>query len=435
MENTIRYSYLDYAAYVFPHPPKSYWDEKPSSSCKWNDFNIYVHVPFCAQLCHFCHFEKRIVSRELIDIYIKSLFREIRNRSNIDDFDNASPRSIYFGGGTASILSSSRLLAILTELKSSFNLPSDIECTIECEPKTKRASELEKLLKSGFNRISIGIQSFDDSLLSNLNRRHSAADAIRMVNDAKAAGFTNIHIDLMYGLPGQTFENWAKTVESAIELKVQHISAYPLFVFSNEPLDQRLSNGKLPPLPQYIQVTKMRQYAEKMFHAAGYTAYTMTEYSLPDHQSNYIRSMWDGSDYMGLGPSALSRNNCTVWENTPFLTKYELSTRQNTLPIGRGKSLSPLQAFARDLSNGFFGLSVGIDHLEKRYSLSFDEHFGSVFSALIYEGLIERSGANINLTDQGRNYCMKVMRSFCGCDKSFGLSHLNPDLSIKVDLK
>jgi oxygen-independent coproporphyrinogen-3 oxidase len=263
---------------------------------------IYIHVPFCTKKCGYCDFYS-ITQVQLKEKYVDALLQEFKLRSN--ELIQESVETIYFGGGTPSLLSKKDLKNIFDTLKSIIDFKMLSELTIEVNPDDLSLFYLNNLREIGFNRISIGIQSFNDEILRFMNRRHDARQAIEGVELAKQAGFTNISIDLIYGIPGMSLQCWKDTVDQALALRVQHISAYHLTFEPNTPFFTLLKAGNFKELPDEDSI-KQFQILKSKLKANGFIDYEISNFCLPGIESRHNSNYWTGKTYVGFGPSAHS---------------------------------------------------------------------------------------------------------------------------------
>jgi oxygen-independent coproporphyrinogen III oxidase len=403
--------FRDDGAYVFHHPPKFAWEREPERPAQqWGRYSIYLHVPFCKKICTFCTFERKRLRRGSIDEFAAALWLEMKKVSSYDDFSNASIHSVYIGGGTGSLMSNKDILRFLDTLRDDFGLSGAVETTLECEPNTKTERDYEQIAAAGVNRISIGIQAFQDELLRRLNRSHNAAQAIAQVRAARRAGFENVHIDLMYGLPGQSLDMWRETLERALSLDVAHISIYPLIVFENELLSRQLHAGEAPPRPGRSERELMRQLCRELLTEAGYRRYSLTEYGKSGYECEYVITTWDGSDYLGFGPAAYSRSGNWLWENDLIHASYHRKIEQNGLPVGKGIAMSPEERLRRDVAMGLCMLEIDAAGLERRSGALIDEVLSSERDGLVGDGLIDASKERWVLTERGIRYATEVMK-------------------------
>lgn len=399
-------------AYVFHHPPKFMWSDKAIPAQRWNTFSLYFHVPFCRKICNFCTFERRLVQRGAIPWFVELVNREFDLAVASDDFSSAQVESVYFGGGTASLLPNQEIGRLLARATQYFKWSKAIETTLECEPGTKRRADFQALYEAGVNRISIGLQTFSDRLLAQLNRAHTAQQSVAMVHDAREAGFENIHIDLMYGLPGQGFEDWKDSVNRCIDLGLDHVSTYPLIVFDRQLLSRLILKGSISQQPVVDEIDRMRVYASEAFASAGFERYSLTEFARPGKRCRYVTATWDGSDYLGFGPGAYSRAGRVLWEDSVFHSEYESLLTAATRPVGKGITMSPAECVRRDIAMGLCMLEVNVPLIERRSGASVWETCGSAVERLCADGLLSTSPDRLSLTEGGIRYATHVMKCF-----------------------
>ncbi|MCZ4280555.1 radical SAM family heme chaperone HemW [Kiloniella laminariae] len=406
----------DDGAFVFHHPPKYLWERSPETidrALVWQNYHLYIHVPFCRKICTFCTFERRQLHRGAIDWFTTLLDSEMDLYQSQDSFDQANIQSVYLGGGTASLLSNDNIAHILKRLRAEFGLyGEETEITLESEPGTKKPTDLQAIRKIGVNRISIGAQAFDDVQLKLLNRSHSVQQTLDMIRAAKHAGFDNLHIDVMYGLPGQSMARWQETVKRTIDLEPTHISAYPLIVFPGELLDRSLEKNALPRRPDKEVINEMREYATAEFAAAGLLRYSTAEFARTGKECRYVQSTWDSSDYLGFGPGAYSRYGHLLWEDEVIHPGYERMIQAGTKPLGKRYEMAPEQQLQRDIAMGLCLLEIDIDVLQKKAGCVFENEFLETYEHLEDQGLIDRKGARIFLTEKGVRYATYVMKCF-----------------------
>lgn len=288
---------------------------------------LYIHVPFCGRKCSYCSFYS-IADHKLVPEYTKALCLEMEAYS--DTFRDID--TVYFGGGTPPILGIAGLETIIKAIHDNFTISADNEWTIEVNPNRADRGELSGALAAGFNRVNIGVQSFDNGILKFLGRIHDSEKARRAVMDARRAGFGNIGLDLIYGVPGQDMECWMESLEQAVALSPEHLSCYELTIEKGTPLGRRLSQGEFT-LPgeglQYEFFMKTSEFLEQN----GYTHYEISNFSRGPHfASRHNQKYWDHTPYLGLGPSAHSFSGYQRWWNVADVGRYIDMLGQGTLP-------------------------------------------------------------------------------------------------------
>lgn len=278
---------------------------------------LYIHIPFCKRKCLYCDFYS-CTDLSVKDAYVDALVDEMSlRRKYITKVD-----TIYFGGGTPSLMSAKDFVRIFSSINKLFDLSNCAEITVEINPDDITPEYADALAELPFNRVSIGIQTFDDDELHFLNRRHDALQAVEAVKRCQDAGFTNISIDLIYGLPGQTLSSWDKNLECALALGVPHISAYHLIYEENTPITQLKDTGKIIPVDEDTSLLLFSRLIERL-SVSGYEHYEISNFSLPGYRSRHNSSYWDGTAYLGLGPFAHSYNGCDEREwNIASLPAY-----------------------------------------------------------------------------------------------------------------
>ncbi len=295
---------------------------------------IYIHIPFCKTRCLYCDFFSS-TSMEEKSLYIETLLREMALQKSY--LQGEEIHTVYFGGGTPSQLNADDFRKIFEGIQHYFQPEKNIalgifkEVTLEANPDDISPAYLESLKDLPFNRISLGIQSFNDTDLQFLNRRHDAKQAIQAVKNCQEAGFNNISIDLIYGLPGQTLEDWNTNIKKALSLNVQHISAYHLIYEEGTRLFDLLQNCKIHPIDEDVSVKMFAGMIEQLT-TAGFIHYEVSNFGQPDYFSIHNSSYWNGTHYLGLGASAHSFNGTSRQWNISSIKKYCDSISKGILP-------------------------------------------------------------------------------------------------------
>lgn len=279
---------------------------------------IYLHIPFCKSRCIYCDFYSQ-TDETYIDEFTEAVCREVHLRKQM--LENETVRTIYFGGGTPSRLQEKHLEKIFDTLFAEFSMNNLAEVTLEANPDDLSSEYIGMLRRLPFNRISIGIQSFNDNELKFLGRRHTSHDAVKAVKNSQQMGFDNISIDLMYGLPAQTPEIWQNNLQQACALDIQHISAYHLTYEENTPLYGLLKKGKIHPVDEELSSTFFNQLIDTL-EEEGFVHYEISNFAKPGYFSLHNSSYWKGDTYLGLGPSAHSFDGHNRSWNTASLTAY-----------------------------------------------------------------------------------------------------------------
>ena len=288
---------------------------------------IYIHIPFCKQRCTYCDFYTE-VAPQFIPVLIDSIIRELNIRK--DYLGNSQVSTIYFGGGTPSILSNEQFLLIFDAIYKLFTVAENAEITFEANPDDLTPEFLASLHELPFNRISIGIQSFDDKDLKRINRRHTSKQAVEAVKNAQKAGFGNISIDLIYGLPFQTLEAWGNQLDMALSLQIQHISAYGLTYEEGTVLWKQRENGKIEVVDDLVMNEMYLLLLDKI-KIKGFEAYEISNFALPGYQSRHNSAYWKQEPYLGIGPSAHSYDVVSRQWNIASITDYIKAINSNSV--------------------------------------------------------------------------------------------------------
>lgn len=280
---------------------------------------LYIHIPFCESKCIYCDFYSMANNNHLIDKYINALLVEAVLRKN--ELNSETLTTVYLGGGTPSLLSITQLSKIVNGLKKVFDFSEVEEFTIEVNPDDVTAYYIQQAKSLGINRVSMGVQSFNDVDLRFINRRHTAKQATDAIHIIKKAGIDNISIDLIYGIPGQNIEIWKNNVDTAISLSVQHISAYTLMYEEGTRLSVMRSLGKITEVDDDV-VAAMYDYLVAQLKSNGYTHYEISNFALPGFHSRHNSSYWNLTPYLGLGVAAHSFDGTVRRFNPSNLKKY-----------------------------------------------------------------------------------------------------------------
>lgn len=281
---------------------------------------LYLHIPFCKQRCIYCDFYSTTLNQDFRKLYVEALCREIRLRRDYLG-EGASLKSVYLGGGTPSLLSINELERIFNCINEVFTLEEGAEITLEANPDDLTKDYISDLRLLPINRLSMGIQTFNDRLLRILHRRHDSARGLQAVEDCLAGGFENLSIDLMYGLPGQTLEDWSDDLDKALSLDVTHLSAYSLIYEEGTPLSKMRSRGDVSEADEELSLQMFNLLLERT-NESGFEHYEISNFALPDFQAVHNSSYWSGAFYLGCGAAAHSYNGVERRWNNPDVKSY-----------------------------------------------------------------------------------------------------------------
>ena len=346
---------------------------------------IYLHIPFCIQRCSYCNFFS-VVSINLVNEVINAIIKELSIRK--DYLKNEPVQTIYFGGGTPSLLTIQQIEKLLNTVYTNFPVEQNAEITFEANPDDLTKNYLFDLKKVGINRLSIGIQSFDDDKLKILNRRHNATQAHEAVREAQKAGFNNISIDLIYGLPFQSLDEWGADLDKAFSLSIQHLSAYGLTFEEKTLLSKQKEKKIIEPADEELMI-KMYELLLEESSKKGFDAYEISNFSLPGFYSRHNSSYWNQTAYLGVGPSAHSYNGISRQWNVAAIQKYTEGILKNS---------------------SFY--EQEILSLEDRYN------------EYVLLGLRTKNGINIDALEQNfgtelKDFCLENIKTFIDNEKAY----------------
>ena len=370
---------------------------------------LYIHIPFCSSRCSYCDFATGIYQSELAERYVQALVQELRQSG----YSGASVDTIYFGGGTPSLLSPAQLDRILATVHDKFQIDPASEITLEINPGSADPEKLRAFRSLGINRASFGAQTFDDAELAKLGRSHSVADTLKTFADLRSAGFTNISFDLIAGLPGQTLDGWQRNIKQALELGPEHLSFYLLEVHSGTPLAEHIRRG-IQPEPDDDLAGVMYQWMLEQSADTGYEHYEISNLCRPGFHSRHNVKYWTGQPYYGFGCSAHSYDGQTRrWSNHRDVLKYVEVIESGASATAEEQQLTPTDVRAEALFLGM-RLMQGVDVRRYRESFGVDlrDVHGDDLERFCKAGLLEFDGDLIRLTRTGALLSNEVFAAF-----------------------
>lgn len=373
---------------------------------------LYIHVPFCVKKCLYCDFTSYPFDPEAAEVYLKALSREIRLYGADLSDEERKVSSLFIGGGTPTCLSAARLKHILEDLRSVFIFLPGCEVTVEANPGTVDLVSLRELLGAGVNRLSFGIQSFQDNLLIALGRIHSAVEAMDAVRLARIAGFENLNLDFIFGIPGQTAGDWQETLNRAVELAPEHIAVYGLQLEEGTPLERAVARGEIKACSEELELS-MYERAMDFLKAHGYIHYEISNFTRPGRQSVHNLGTWLNRPYLGLGPAAHSSFRGERFSNAPSVKRYFDRLSRGEYPIQARESVSVETAMSETL---FLGLrlinGVDLNLFRQRFGRRAEEVYRNELARLGEAGLVEQTGGFLRLTGRGLPVANAVFREF-----------------------
>ena len=366
------------------------------------DIGLYIHVPLCRQRCHFCAFYLEIATPARIESFLSALERELTLYHQQNVLAGRTLQSIYFGGGTPTTIPPQQLTLLLAGIKKPFPVTPDVEVTVEAHPSTVTRQDLRVLAEAGFNRISLGAESMAPQDFIPIGRPGTVSDTEQAVQNARTAGFSNINLDLMYGLPGQSLASWTTTVQSLVRLNPTHISCYALTIEDHTKLAHDIAKGLIPAPDEALQV-EMEEAAETVLIQAGFTRYEISNYAKPGYACRHNLLYWTDGDYLGLGPSAQSYVAGCRFGNIADLDAYAGQLQNAHLPVTDRRMLTNEEQ-QRDAL--IFGLRL-LNGVRSNLAIEEAEQRG-ILIQLTERGLIVNENDRIKLTPLGRRFADSV---------------------------
>ena len=359
---------------------------KPSSA--------YVHIPFCTQIWYYCDFSKVFIKNQPVDAYLEHLIQETRS------YEIGKLRTLYIGGGTPTALSAQQLAYLLTELPKVMDLSEVEEFTIEANPGDLDPDKIAVLKDSQVNRVSLGVQTFDNKMLKKIGRSHQEQDIYDNIRHLKQAGFNNISIDLIYALPGQTMDQVKENVAKAIDLDIPHMSLYSLILENHTVFMNRMRRGKLP-LPKEELEAEMFEYIIEELEKAGFEHYEISNFSKPGFESRHNLVYWDNAEYYGLGAGASGYVDGIRYKNHGPIRHYLEAVEAGKARITE-EHLTLEEKMEEEL---FLGLrkktGVSKARFEEKFGVSFDQRYGQVVASLTEQGLLVPDDKQVRMTKRG----------------------------------
>jgi oxygen-independent coproporphyrinogen-3 oxidase len=362
--------------------------------------HLYVHIPFCPKVCPYCSFYKEASDRNKTQAFLDSVLLDLDRR--LREVESCRIETIFFGGGTPSALSVKQLEFLLSGLHRRLDLSGVREWTLEMNPATVSLEKAQMLHDFGVNRISMGVQSWDPEMLNRLGRVHSAPQAERSYHLLREAGFINVNLDLIFGIPGQSAETWEQSLSKTIGLAPEHISAYCLTFEEDTEFFLRHQRGELPQDTE--QDAKFYELTMSLLETSGYRQYEISNYAKTGYECLHNLAYWLGRDYLGLGPSAFSTIGERRWQNTPDTSRYIEQLQEGVDPINFKEEITGQIRNAEAIA---FGLrtSVGVPESAMKGWIS-------ELEALRGEGYLELENSYLRLTAKGRMVADSIAELF-----------------------
>lgn len=358
---------------------------------------IYIHIPFCVQKCRYCDFYS-VTDASLRKPFVAALIREIETSAPFAQ----PPDTIYLGGGTPSLLAPEAVSTILEAARRRFSIPDRAEITLEANPGTTTVDMLRAYRDAGVNRLNIGVQSFNDRVLSFLGRCHSALEARQAISWARVAGFDNIGLDLIYGVPGQTLQNWFETLGAGLAFDPEHLSCYMLTYEPGTPLDRLRASGSVNPVDDDSAAVFFDTTLE-VLSDAGYEHYEISNFARHRGlRSRHNQKYWDHTAYIGFGPAAHSFSGKERRWNISDVPAYIRRMEAGESAVGEKETLTPKQLMLETIYLGLrTGDGIELVRFEKNFGASFQSRFSSLIGLLLEEDLLTMADGRCALTRRG----------------------------------
>ncbi len=376
---------------------------------KQKELGIYIHIPFCVSKCKYCDFLSMPMDEVAQAAYVKALCSEIK--AFADSYrEKYIIKSVFFGGGTPSILKCEFMREIFDCIYTSFDLKQNCEITIECNPGTVDENKLMFYYVNGVNRLSFGLQSVNNDELATLGRIHSYGDFLHSYELAVKAGFTNINVDLMSALPGQTVDSWKKTLKEIARLKTAHISAYSLILEEGTPLYDMVEGGQINNLPDEDSEREIYRLTDKILTEYGYHRYEISNYSRDGKECEHNKIYWTGGEYAGFGLGAASLIGRTRYSNTRDFKQYldnPLCDKENESILTAQDSMAEFMYLGLRMTKG-----VKPSEFKNRFGRHITNVYGDVLRKYTESGFMECSEEYIRLTEKGIDVSNYIFSDF-----------------------
>jgi len=378
--------------------------------------SVYIHVPFCVRRCLYCDFITYAGQQAWLPAYVEAAIKEVHWLGSSRGELNDPAQTVYFGGGTPSLLSIGQVEALLAAVDLSFGLMENAEITLEANPGTLTLDYLRELRATGVNRLSLGVQSFSDAELAQLGRIHTREEALQSILWAKQAGFENLSLDLIFGLPKQSLKAWEYNLQEAIKIHPEHLSLYNLIVEDGTPLAKQIANGEIP-APDDDVAADMYELTMDFLTSAGYEQYEISSWATsPEFESRHNKAYWQMTPYLGVGAAAAGFAENVRTLNTPSIPEYvqRISTQRSALPYPRSaanREYTEVDGFTLMQESMMLGLRLtreGVSNaaFRARYGQDISAAFPEEVHRLLAKGLVEwvdfPDGLHVRLTRRGK---------------------------------
>jgi len=370
---------------------------------------LYVHIPFCSAICNYCNFNRGLFDADLKLRYVQALLAEIRTAGSTP---HQAADTIFFGGGTPSLLEPAEVAAIIAACRDAFDLTADAEITLEANPETVTEERLAAFRDAGVNRLSFGVQSFRPDELQRLSRLHTADRARAAVAEARAAGFDNVSLDLMMWLPGQNVAQWLESVDATIAIAPEHVSLYMLEVYPNAPLKDEMARARWSQAPDE-DAEAMYLAAFERLEGAGYAQYEISNAARPGRESRHNLKYWRDGNWIGFGCGAHSTLDGVRWKNVAATEEFIDRLSRGESSVVERRALTAEERLGDALFTGLrLTAGVSLPEIRSRYGVDVWARYGGDLKVFVEAGYLRREDGRLWLTRPGMLLAHEVMAVF-----------------------
>ena len=372
---------------------------------------LYLHIPFCASRCTYCDFNTYVGMNDLFEPYVRALQTEIRSQKS--EVRRLPAQTIFFGGGTPSLLKPAQIGELIRTCHETFDLPEHFETTMECNPGTVTLDYLREARAQGVNRLSFGAQSADPNELKLLGREHSFEQVVSAIQNAREAGFDNVNFDLIFGLPYQSLETWQRTLDAALAIAPDHISLYALTIEQGTPMYDWVRRGEVP-YPDPDAAADMYDYAERTLGAAGYDHYEISNWCKPDHECQHNLIYWRNEPYFGLGAGAHSSSINRRWWKVRRPADYIAKAESHASLVMNHEDIDEKTSRGETMMLGLRLLNEGVGQARfiERYGNPINYFYEKELAEGVSLGLLDVTAERVLLTERGHFLSNRVMEMF-----------------------
>ncbi len=369
--------------------------------------SLYLHIPFCKTKCCYCSFNSFAAMGELYESYVSGVKTELTRQA--EKVKRGALETLFIGGGTPTVLEPGQLVQLIRHARTLFGFARGIEVSLEANPGSVSEADLIKLKNGGVNRISLGVQSFDDRELRVLGRCHTRSDAEKAIKAAQNTGIENISLDLMYGLPGQNTASWRRSLDVALSLGLKHLSLYQLTVEEGTPLEKFIDEGKLL-LPGEDDIAEMDHLTDQVIRKTRLKQYEISNYAENGYECRHNVNYWLNKEYYSAGAGSVSYLSGLREKRISDAAEYVNLISEGRSVILESEKLSAEASFRESVVMGLrMNRGVCLTELYSRYSIDLEEHYGSILTRLINLSLIILKEGRLQITDKGRPFANAIM--------------------------